>query len=117
MNTTTGRRSYIATLPPLPVTGNVSQRLEASWDPSYLVLKDAPVIPQYWNITYYEGSTVLNPPPTTLSDWARVSRMVATTDSDLTSEGLDGERQAIVSRIPTDPVKPAWHIPPSGHRG
>jgi MYXO-CTERM domain-containing protein len=100
-----GIRSYTATLPPVAVVGTITQRLEATWDPSIHTLKDAPVFPQYWNIEYYAGSTRLAATPATLSEWATVTRVV--TSGNIQVEALDGDRQAIVSTLPAPPVQVA----------
>ncbi|WNG16512.1 hypothetical protein [Cystobacter fuscus] len=88
--------SYIATLPPAQVTASITQTLEASWDPTLQSLNYPPIYPQGWSIEYYAGGEKLAKVPTTVSEWAEVSRVVARGGLDV--EGVDGERQAIVSR-------------------
>ena len=100
--------SYLATLPPATVTASVTQTLEANWDPRLQSINYPPIYPQGWSIEYYAGGAKLAKVPTTASEWAEVSRVV--TSGSLDVEGVDGERQAIVSRssAPRVVVKPVF---------
>jgi MYXO-CTERM domain-containing protein len=90
-----GVHSYIATLPPAAVVGNVTQRLEAQWNTNLHSPNQAPIYPQGWSIEYYAGSTKLAREPETPSEWAQVSRVVTTGSVDV--EAVEDERQAMVA--------------------
>ncbi len=94
--------SYEATLPAASVVGTVSQTLEANWNATIHTLTAPPIVPQGWTTTYYAGATALGAAPTTPSGWSSVTRL--TTTGAVTADGIDGERQALLSSIGAPPV-------------
>ncbi|HEX8438088.1 hypothetical protein, partial [Archangium sp.] len=97
-----GTHSYTATLPPTAGVGTITQTLEATWDWMLHSPSAPPIHPQGWSIDYYAGGTKLTSAPTTPSGWASVSRIVSTGST--TVDGLDGERQVLLSTISAPPV-------------
>lgn len=89
--------SYVATLPPAAVVGTISQTMEANWNASLHGISEPPIYPQGWSLDYYAGSTKLPSEPATASEWAQVSRVVASGATQV--EALDGERQALISTV------------------
>jgi hypothetical protein len=94
--------SYQATLPVATVVGTVAQTLEATWNASIHNLNAAPIVPQGWSLNYYAGGTLLTSPPVTTGDWNSVTRVTST--GAVTADGVDGERQALLSSIGAPPV-------------
>ncbi len=92
-----------------PVHGDVSlisQTLSLSFDKSKLTATGAPIIPEGWTATYFNGASALPSAPVNAAQWALVDKIVAS--GSVESDGSAAGQQVIVGNaggsIPPPPT-------------